>query len=217
LGDVVRPAGDFNGDGLADVMFSTPTADASGRAQAGRVFILFGKAGALGDYTLEDVDSHKGALLPGLIFEGQNDFDNFGTRICPVYDVNNDGIDDILVAAPNASAPGKNDCGKVYLIHGKKNIIKTDALTGFKYVDYDGDGVEDEFWNVQKIGEELPGAVFIGEAENNKLQAISAAGDVNGDHIGDFVIGAPYTNVSSVQNGAGKAYLIFGRKSNTQQ
>lgn len=215
LGQIVKPAGDFNGDGLADVMFATPTADAGGKIQAGRVFIMFGQKNQIGDFTLEDVDSHMGTQLPALIFEGQNDNDNFGMRIVAVYDVNGDGLDDILVAAPNADAPSKTDCGKIYLIYGKKNIIKTNPLlpAGLNtFVDYNDDGVDDDFWNVQKIGVELPGAVFIGETTNSHLQAIAPAGDVNGDGIGDFVIGSPNTDVNAVQTNAGKAYLIFGRK-----
>jgi len=212
LGDVVKPAGDFNGDGLADVIFATPKANASGRAEAGRVFLVFGQANQIGDYRLDDVSSLKGTQIPGLIFEGQGAFDHFGTRITAVYDVNGDGVDDILVAAPDADAPGKNDCGKIYLIYGKKNILKVDSATDFKYVDYDGDGTPDEFWSVQDIGTSLPGAVYIGEAEGDQLQAIAPAGDVNGDAIGDFLVGAPHATVSDVQKNAGKAYLIFGRK-----
>jgi hypothetical protein len=169
----------------------------------------------MGDFTIEDVDSHLGTQLPALVFEGQNSSDHFGTRIVAVYDVNGDGLDDILVAAPDADAPSKTDCGKIYLIYGKKGIIKTNPLLpeGInKFVDYDGDGEADDFWNVQKIGAELPGAVFIGETTNCHLQAISPAGDVNGDTLGDFIIGAPNTNVSNVQQNAGKAYLVFGRK-----
>ncbi len=232
LGQIVKPAGDFNGDGLADVMYATPTANGSGRVEAGRVIIMFGQSDLIGDFTVDEIDSHKGTQLPGLIFEGQAPYDHFGMRIVSVGDVNGDGLDDILVAAPDADAPGKNDCGKIYLIYGKKNIIKTDPATGFKYVDYDGDGEPDEFWNVQAIGTlvanedgssnadgtKLPGAVFVGEGANNHLQAISPAGDVNGDGVGDFLIGAPqadadYGDHFTQDNNVGKAYLIYGRKS----
>jgi len=173
---------------------------------------MFGQKDQIGNFTLDQVDSHLGTQLPALIFEGENAQDHFGTRIVAVYDVNNDGLDDILVAAPDADAPGKDDCGKIYLIYGKKNIIKTDPATKFKYVDYDGDGKPDDFWSAQDIGVKLPGAVFIGEAAGNHLQAISPAGDVNKDGIADFIIGSPNTDVSSVQKNAGKAYLIFGEK-----
>jgi hypothetical protein len=181
-------------------------------SQAGRLFIMFGQKDQIGNFTIEDVDSHLGTQLPALIFEGANEFDHFGTRIVAVYDVNGDGVDDILVAAPDADAPGKIDCGKIYLIYGKKNIIKTDPATKFKFVDYNGDDQPDDFWSAQNIGTTLPGAVFIGEAAGNHLQAVAPAFDVNGDGIADFIIGSPNTDVSSVQKNAGKAYLIFGEK-----
>ncbi len=211
LGERVKPAGDFDGDGLADVMWSIPSADASGRVSAGRVTIMFGVAGVIGDFTVDEVSSQLGTQLPGLIFEGQNNGDRFGTRICAVYDVNGDGLDDILAAAPYADGPGRDDCGKIYLIYGKRNIVKTDTTTGFKYVDYDGDGLPDDYWNVQEIGFELPGAVFVGEHAGDRLEAIAPAGDVNGDLIGDFLLGSPYSDISDVQQNAGKAYLILGR------
>jgi hypothetical protein len=208
LGEIVRPAGDFNGDDLADVMYGLPNLN----AEAGRVVLMFGKKDFYGDFTIDNLDSHLGAQLPGLIFDGAAPGDHLGQRIIATYDVNGDGIDDILMAAPDAGVPGKPGCGKIYLLYGKKNIIKTDPASGFQFVDYDGDGRPDNYWSVNDIGGKLPGAVFIGEAAGNHLQAIAPTGDVNGDGIGDFIIGAPFTNISAVQQKAGKAYLILGQK-----
>jgi len=218
IGENLRPAGDFNGDGLADFMFSLPNVDSSGKSQAGRLYIVFGKKNLLGDFTLDDVSSEKGAQIPGLIFEGQNAGDHFGTRIACVYDVNGDTADDILVSAPDADAPGKNNCGKVYVIYGvpesQRKIIKKDLVTNMTFVDYDGNGQPDDIWSAQRIGQTgwLPGAVFLGEAADVHLQAIAPAGDVNNDGLGDFLVGSPDSDVTSLQKKAGKAYLILGRK-----
>jgi hypothetical protein len=211
LGELVTTAGDFNDDGLADVAFTLPKANASGKVETGRVFILFGQEGIIGDYTLDDVDSHLGSQLPGLIFEGQNAFDHFGSKACLAQDVNGDGIDDILITAPDADAPGKNDCGKVYVIFGKRDIIKSNS-NGFNYVDYDGNGQPDEFWSAQTVGTTLPGIVFVGEDENNHLQAAAGAGDVNGDGVGDILLGSPFVGVSKLQKKVGRAYVIFGSR-----
>lgn len=213
LGEIVRPAGDFNGDGLADVVIAIPKLTSrSGLPEAGRVIIMFGQKDWYGDFTADQLDSHLGTQLPALIFEGEGVNDHLGQRIVCVGDVNGDNISDLLVAAPDAGTPDKPGCGKVYLIYGKKNIIKKDPASGFNFVDYDGDGKHDDYWSVNALGNKFPGAVFVGEAADNHLQAISPAGDVNGDGLADFIIGAPFTNVGTVQKKAGKAYLIFGRK-----
>jgi len=239
LGQSLSAVGDFNGDGLADVVFAAPiAANSAGDLEAGQVTILFGKTGAFGDYTFDKVSSALGTELPGLTFEGEAPGDHFGQKLAGVYDVNGDGIDDLLVAAPDADGPSRVDCGKIYVIYGKKDIIKTSPTSGFNYVDYDGDGQPDTAWNASALGKlkasgepdgtKLPGAVFIGENPTDHLQAVSMAGDVNGDGIGDFLFGAPnadvyvteghnpFNNVPDYPDGdnAGKAYLIYGRSPN---
>jgi hypothetical protein len=222
---MVKPAGDFNGDGLADVLIPLPTATVDGEAQAGKVVLMFGKAGLVGDFSIDDVNSELGTQIPGMVFTGEAAGDNFGSRVCTIYDVNQDGLDDILIAAPQADAVGKPDCGKVYLIYGRRNIIKTNDKK-LDFVDYDGNGKADGAWSAEMIGTDVIfGAIFVGEAENDRLQAISPAGDVNGDGIGDFLLGAPFADVFTIDgknpfdnvldppigDNCGKAYLILGR------
>ncbi|MFA5864513.1 MAG: hypothetical protein WC975_07470 [Phycisphaerae bacterium] len=210
LGKIVKPVGDFNGDGLADIMYAMPNYNNG----TGRVIIMFGRKNLLGDFTVDQLDSHVGTQLPALIFDGQAAGDHFGQRIVAVYDVNGDGVDDILIAAPDAGAAGKAGCGKIYLIYGKMGIIKTYTVGNDKYtyVDYDGNGIADDYWPAGDLGNTLPGAIFIGETAGSHLQAISPVGDVNGDGVGDLILGSPSTDVSTWQHEAGKAYLIFGRR-----
>ncbi len=208
LGEIVKPAGDFNSDNLGDVMFAMPNYTSG----AGRVILMFGKANFYGDFTVDQLDSHMGAQLPALILNGEAAGDHLGQKLCCVYDVNGDGIDDILISAPDAGVTGKAGCGKIYLLYGKKGIVKQDPVTKYSFVDYDGDGKPDDYWSMGDIGNRIPGCVFVGEAAGDHLQTISQAGDANGDGVGDFILGAPFANVSTIQQKAGKAYLIFGRK-----
>ena len=48
-------------------------------------------------------------------------------------------------------------------------------------------------------------AIFLGDAEDDLAgSAVEEAGDVNGDGLADFLVGAPF------HNGAGAAYLVLG-------
>ena len=51
---------------------------------------------------------------------------------------------------------------------------------------------------------------FVGEAASRAGWSVSAAGDVNGDRIGDVVIGAPGTDAQGKED-AGSAFVVFGR------
>lgn len=207
LGQLSGGAGDFNGDGLSDFFISLPNVN----GDTGKVIVVFGTEDLLGDFALSDVSSAEGAQVKALIFEGEAAGNHFGQQVSAVYDVNGDGYDDLLVAAPDADTATKTDCGKVYLIYGRDNIIRTNPANDFTFVDYDKDGNPDNAWPIANVGVGLPGAVFIGANAGDRLQAVSRAADANGDAVGDFIIGAPFADVSTVQQNAGKAYLILGR------
>ena len=48
---------------------------------------------------------------------GQNAYDQLGTDIAVLGDIDNDGIEDFLLAAPSSNTNG-SDSGSVYLILG---------------------------------------------------------------------------------------------------
>ncbi len=59
----------------------------------------------------------------------------------------------------------------------------------------------------------VPSASFLGEGEDNKAgRIVSLDGDVNGDGYDDLLFGVPF-NAPGAMDGAGKAYLVFGRAS----
>ncbi|WP_395378081.1 integrin alpha [Marinicella sp. W31] len=117
IGFVVRTAGDINSDGLDDVMISGPTSGINPTEQiAGKVFIVYGKSTPF-QQTLElsDLDGTN-----GFIISGQNRFDNLGTNIAPVGDINHDGRDDIIIGALGADTMSRDRNGSGYIIYGQE-------------------------------------------------------------------------------------------------
>jgi hypothetical protein len=88
LGTSVSAAGDWNGDGFADVMIGSPNAFAGVR-NAGAAFIYFG--GPEADAT------------PDVTLPGPAEDDQFGRRLALAGDVNGDGYPDVVVGAQSAA------------------------------------------------------------------------------------------------------------------
>ncbi len=174
VGYGVDGVGDVNGDGIPDF--------AIGARGAGKVYVFFGRKnvnwGKNYDVNLADV-----------ILESEQYGNYSGWRVSAAGDVNADGFDDFLIAAPYHDE-NENEDGKVYLILGRSsdwqtNLAEADAS-------YYGEDYDDESgWDTQ------------------------GAGDVDGDGFADFLIGAWYNDANGVD--AGKMYLIKGKASGWQQ
>lgn len=104
--------------------------------------------------------------------------DSFGWSVANAGDVNGDRIDDLIVSAVKNDQ--KNNTA-VYVVYGSRNfpaefyISSLDGTNGFEIV----------------------------SPSSNFGLSVAGAGDVNGDHIGDLIIGAPYSNMS---------FVIFGHE-----
>ncbi|MEQ9640737.1 MAG: FG-GAP-like repeat-containing protein [Alphaproteobacteria bacterium] len=124
----------------------------------------------------------------GVTFTGISRLDRFGFNVTgPAGDVNGDGLDDLLLAA---HMRGGQYEGAAYVVFGNASGLATDlANLG------DG-GVAIAGYNAARAGREATGI-----------------GDVNGDGIADFAIGAEPrdTNNFSADEGPGTTHIIFGR------
>jgi hypothetical protein len=107
----ILAAGDFNGDGAADLVLGVPTetvATSQPEKRAGIVHVLYGGAGGVtpsgSQYWHKDVTG-----VDGFTFDGGE----FGATLSPA-DYNGDGIDDLAVGSPNQSASN----GAVNVIYG---------------------------------------------------------------------------------------------------
>ncbi|MGH7927110.1 MAG: integrin alpha, partial [Candidatus Binatia bacterium] len=119
--------------------------------------------------------------------DGSNPGDKAGTSVA-TGDFDGDGQTDLLIGAPGADNRGRGGAGSVYLVLG--------GTTGHLSLRERSEGV-------RRIDGEFPGGQLGSSVAN--------AGDVNGDGISDLLLGAP-RSPGSIEEGAGSAYLVFGRE-----
>lgn len=183
LGDAMA-VGDVNDDGIDDIIAVAEAADGpdGSRPNTGVVYVVFGSK-SLGDVVDTAQDEQDVTIL------GAGDNDALG--FCAASgDINDDGIDDILLVAQRADAAGRtrDASGEAYVILGSSDL----------------GGTIDVLASDQDI------TIFAADA-HDLLSSCLAGHDVNGDDIGDIMLGTSFARGPDNQrSAAGEAYVIFG-------
>ena len=161
--------GDVDGDGLHDILISASAADTPAE-NAGKSYLLLGASiGAGGSFDLADADA---------VFLGEVAGDYSGASVDFAGDVDGDGLDDILVGAPNHDGVGDLS-GKAYLVLGA-----TAAAGGTS-------GLEDAYaWFAGEVAGDRAGKVVVGP------------GDLDGDGLDDILVGTHNTGIVYVVLGS---------------
>ncbi len=108
FGSAIADIGDINGDGIRDLAVGAPNDD-DGSSDAGAVWILMMKTdGRVASW--QKISRDEGRFNGNL-----NANDHFGAAIAGVGDLDNDGIPDLAVAAPDADEGG-TDRGSVWIL-----------------------------------------------------------------------------------------------------
>lgn len=183
-GTSVAGSGDMNGDGRPELLIGAPGMDRAGTIDAGAGFVVWGLPGAGG----VDLGDPASAAGKGFIMRGEAAGDRAGAAITGIADLTGDGRPEVLLGAPGSDAGGA-DSGAAYLVFGRSLISAV---------------------NLTSVTAGTGGFRITGEAAGDAAgSALAAIGDVNGDGLADFLVGAPGNDVGGAD--AGAAYVVFGK------
>jgi len=180
----VYEIGDFNGDGFGDFVVRDRFISGDSK-QALR--IVFGNANGK-DFKSIQLQTFKPISQPLM-------------SVSPAGDVNGDGLDDLIFADPDEN----NGTGYTYILFGQKDYRNLNGLTladgkNFTTI-YDSSGAiiypgllpNSVGFSIQGLPKSLSG------------RTVSGGGDINGDGLSDFIIGAP-----GKDGNLASTYALFG-------
>jgi hypothetical protein len=186
----VSAAGDVNDDGIDDVIIGALIASPNGIIASGQSYVIFGSDDGF-DAVFELSSLASGGGSEGFVINGIDDSDRSGSSVSAAGDLNDDGIDDLIIGASFADPNG--------------------SLSGESYVVFGSDEGFDAVFELSSLatGGGSEGFVINGiDEENFSGDSVSAAGDVNGDGIDDLIIGAYGADPNGSRSG--QSYVVFG-------
>lgn len=173
FGQTVRNFGDFDGDGIDDMVVGSQLDDDGGTNQGAVYIILLNKNGSIKSF--QKISSTQGGFNGSL--SGSN---YFGSGVSKLTDLNGDGIQD-LVVGHNYDNTGATRAGAVWVIFLNSNgTVKSH----------------------QKIANGTGGFPNILDSDDIFGNDVSEIGDINGDGLTDILVGAPYDDDGGTDRGA---------------
>jgi hypothetical protein len=229
LGNAIASLGDLDGDGIGDLAAGTHLDESLGDLSVGSVWILFLNA----DGTVkaqQKIDEHFGGYVGEL-----EEFAHFGASVEGVGDLDGDGFEDLAVSSSGTPTDLEilflNPNGTV------KHQVSVGGFgqAGLAWLgDLDGDGVgelatgfpgggpfggsqgavrivflhaDGTFKSFKTISSTMGGFTGVLSDHAQFGYAVSPAGDVNGDGVGDLLVGAPYDSDDAFLQGS--CWILF--------
>lgn len=227
----VSGAGDFNGDGYADVIFGNPEAeiksvkqqDSEKEYEACRLTVVYGNS-ALAGLLDSNIPDERILSIRGYVLGTR-----LGESVTGNLDINGDGFADFGVLAPKG---GKDLKGRAYLFLGQSRVDPSNYSSHFEIDhannfirragDVNGDGfsefmtgTEDQSTFVFWGGDQLRDSVDLYDIDPRWGVLLKGApnvydvGDVNGDGLADIAVGLPHDSVRDKAH-AGRVVFLFG-------
>jgi FG-GAP repeat protein len=191
---IALAAGDFNGDGFADLSIgvSRDDVDSNSISDAGSVSVLYGSSGGLQAATPDDQFWSQNSDSVKATAEKS---DHFGDALAG-GDFNGDGFDDLAIGVPDEDLTGGADAGTMNVLYGSSGRLQATSPN-------------DQQWN-------LDSPSVRGTADpSDRFGVALAGGDFNADGFADAVIGVP-GEASGGFADAGCATVLYGTSQQLQ-
>ncbi|UYV11873.1 MAG: integrin alpha [Phycisphaera sp.] len=186
-GRSVASAGDVNGDGIDDLIIGAPREDLRAVFDSGSSYVVFGREFATGAAFPARLDLASLDGTDGFRMDGESPTDSVGRSVAAAGDVNGDGIDDMVIGAPFTNIGGFTDAGSAYIVFGRDTKTAGAFPAAFGLESLDGSNG----FRINGVSE----LSFTGFA-------VSSAGDLNADGVGDVIIGASNSR---------STFVVFGQ------
>ena len=183
FGSAVAGIGDLNGDGVNDLAVGARQ-DNDGGSDRGAVWILFLNTDGTVDSSqkISDNDGDFGGDL--------SDGDRFGSAVARLGDLNDDGVVDLAVGAPQTDEGG-TDRGAIWILFMDDNgEVRSETRLA------SGDNFDGNLADGDQFG-----------------SAVADIGDLDGDGVRDMAVGAPFDNEGGTDRGA--VWVLFMERAKT--